>query len=99
LITWLIVMSDHWGAQAGAQAGARAGAEEQGQGQDPAERLAAALRRIAVGIERREAELAHQPPAPGSTELPVVAANLDALIARLRAVLGDAPPGDHQGGN
>lgn len=69
-------------------------------GQDPAERLAAALRRIAVGIERREAEHAAHPPAPpGTAELPVVAANLDALITRLRAVLHDIPPDDQRHGS
>ena len=72
------------------------------QDQDPAERLASALRRIAVAVERREASAAASqgalegalqraraagPAAAGGT--PAVAANLDALIARLRRVLDD----------
>ena len=68
------------------------------QDQDPAERLAAALRRIAVGLERREAaadlELeasTRHAPAPGTAELPVIAASLDALIERLRGVLETIP--------
>ena len=88
--------------------------EHQGiQDQDPAERLAAALRRIAVGIERREAVAAatqaaldaasrasdtiHQPVAFEGAEHPVAsgspeaAANIDSLIARLRAVLDELP--------
>ena len=82
--------------------------EHQGiQDQDPAERLAAALRRIAVGIERREAAAAatqaaldaasrastmlQQPiPVEGGGP-PVVVANIDSLIARLRAVLDELP--------
>ncbi len=67
------------------------------QEQDPAERLAAALHRIAVGLERREAaaEIAAatpRGPAPAGVELPVIAASLDALIVRLRAVLDGIPP-------
>lgn len=78
--------------------------------QDPAERLAAALRRIAVGIERREAAAAATQAAleaasrrmaafrseatehPVAGVAPLVAANIDSLIARLRAVLDELPP-------
>ncbi len=52
---------------------------------DAAERLAAALRRIAVAVERRPP----QPAPDASASLPMVAGNLDALIARLRAVLDE----------
>ncbi len=73
-----------------------AGVSEQpdAQDQDPAERLAAALRRIAVGLERREAaaELAATRAGPAGAELPVIAASLDALIVRLRAMLDGIPP-------
>ena len=75
------------------------GQDRDEQDRDPAERLAAALRRIAVGLERREAaaelefEAATRPgPAPAAAELPVIAASLDALIARLRAMLEGIPP-------
>lgn len=77
------------------------------QHQDPAERLAAALRRIAVGIERREAVAAstqaaldaalrnesvfQRPPASEGAAPPAVVANIDSLIARLRAVLDELP--------
>lgn len=92
--------------------------EHQGiQDQDPAERLAAALRRIAVGIERREAAAAatqaaldaasrgtedfQRPAAFEGAEHPVanpvVAANMDSLIARLRAVLDELPPAPSAG--
>ena len=68
--------------------------------QDPAERLAVALRRIAVAVERREAAAATQPPPPAFSQptfqqavsMPAVAGNLDALIARLRAVLDEMSP-------
>ncbi len=104
--------------------------------QDPAERLAAALGRIAVAVERREAMAAEveatgaralrdveaaagqarldaeragsalrEANAVPSVDLPVLVANLDALIVRLRDVLGESgakehPAGDptHQGG-
>ena len=71
------------------------------QGRDPAERLSTALDRIALALERREAQArsaaasagaAGALSAAGSDELPAIAANLDALIARLRAVLDTAPP-------
>nr|WP_321984924.1 hypothetical protein [uncultured Lichenicoccus sp.] len=107
-----------------------------GERQDPAERLAAALGRIAVAVERREA-IAAEAEATGaralrdveaaatqarldaeragtalreanatpSVDLPVLVANLDALIVRLRDVLGESvaeahPVGDltRQGG-
>ena len=72
------------------------------QGRDPAERLSAALDRIATALERRDAQArvaaAYRDRLPtlspgGSAELPAIAANLDALIARLRAVLDTGPPG------
>ena len=80
------------------------------QDQDPAERLATALRRIAVGIERREAVAAATQAAldaasrAGAVErrpvdavsLPAVAADLDALIGRLRTVLDSMPAGDER---
>jgi len=74
--------------------------------QDPAERLATALRRIAVGIERREAAAAQAalPPAPAAAirqaddSPPIAGADLDVLIARLRAVLDGMPSaGDRDG--
>ena len=85
--------------------------DHRGQEQDPAERLAGALRRIAIGIERREAvaaatqaaldgasRAAGQPPVaartadrPPDAPLPAVAAELDALIGRLRSVLESLP--------
>ena len=72
----------------------QAGVSERGGGQDPAERLAAALRRIAVAVERREA--AGEPPGPASSasaRLAPVAGELDALIGRLRSVLDDVSHG------
>jgi hypothetical protein len=83
------------------------------QDQDPAERLAAALRRIAVGIERREAKAAATKaaldaasrsgaaspwPAAADDAQPAVVANIDSLIARLRAVLNELPPAPGGGG-
>ena len=96
--------------------------DHRGQDQDPAERLASALRRIAVGIERREAVAAAtqaaleaisrdgaagdgaardgaapgvEGPLPAASlpiaSLPGVAADLDALIRRLRVVLDGIP--------
>ena len=68
------------------------------QEQDPAERLAAALRRIAVGLERREAAadlrleaVTRSSPTTAGAELPVIAASLDALIVRLRTMLNGMP--------
>ena len=66
------------------------------QEQDPAERLAAALRRIAVALERREAAteleaVTRRAPTTAGAELPVIAASLDALIVRLRTMLEDMP--------
>ena len=58
--------------------------------QDPAERLAAALRRIALAVERGDAPAAR--PAPAAPASPTVVRNLDALIARLRAVLDEMSP-------
>jgi len=86
------------------------------QDQDPAERLATALRRIAVGIERREAVAAatqaaldaasragpveRRPDAAAhpveAVSLPAVAADLDALIGRLRTVLDSMPAADER---
>ena len=97
--------------------------------QDPAERLASALSRIAVAVERREA-LAAEALASGeralrdveahaaqsrqeaeragaalqeavatpAVDVPVLAANLDALILRLRDVLGESATGEHPAG-
>lgn len=57
--------------------------------QNPADRLELALNRIAFALDRR-AELASvaRPSAP-DTDLQALAANIDALIARVRDVLGD----------
>ncbi|WP_428390836.1 hypothetical protein [Lichenicoccus sp.] len=59
--------------------------------QDPAERLAVALRRIAVAVERREAPGGP----PISPSLAPVAGDLDALIGRLRSVLDDVSHGSN----
>ena len=59
------------------------------QEQDPAERLAVALRRIAVAVERREAASGPRGPAG----LAPVAGDLDALIGRLRSVLDNVSHG------
>ncbi len=105
------------------------GSDERSQ-QDPAERLAAALSRIAVAVERREA-MATEAEATGvralrdveaaaaqarldaeragsalreanatpSVDLPVLVANLDALIVRLRDVLGESGAQEHPAGD
>jgi hypothetical protein len=56
---------------------------DQDEANDAAERLGAALERIAV-VARRPA------PAPPSADTARIAARLDALIAQLRAALGAA---------
>ena len=94
--------------------------------EDPAERLASALGRIAVAVERREAVAAEseavsaralrdveaaaaqarkdaeqagtalrEANAAPSVDLPVLVANLDALIVRLRDALGESGAQEH----
>ena len=61
-------------------------------GRNPADRLELALNRIAFALDRRAERAAITPPAVTDVDLQALAANIDALIARVRDVLGEDSP-------